>query len=87
MVFTFCTEIQKGLEDIGPLYTEEDFYVFNNYKDGVNYKDKICKVNFKMILQALKEKRERHLEFIGGKGAFVLVNISRESLIYLQRKL
>lgn len=64
MIFTFCTEILKGLEEIEPLYTE-----VNNYTDGDNYKNKICKVNFKMILQALKEKHIRHIEFIGGKGA------------------
>ena len=65
----FC-DAPQGLEDIEPLYTEKDFYVFDNFKDGDPYEDETYQNNFKIILQALNQNCKLLLEFTGGKGRF-----------------
>ncbi len=68
--FLLFADIPQGLEAIEPLYVQEDFYIFDNFKDGDNYEDETYKENFKIVLQALKENRKLHIEFTGGKGGF-----------------
>lgn len=66
--FKLFSDVPQGLENIEPLYTEDQFYIFDQYKDGDDYNSDIYRSHFKTILSALKEKRRLHIEFIGGKG-------------------
>lgn len=40
--------------DVAPLFTPDDFYVFDKYADGDNYSDENYIRNFRMILDAIK---------------------------------
>ena len=45
-----------GLEDVEPLFTQEDYYVFDKYADGDAYEDAAYIRNFRLILDAIRNK-------------------------------
>ncbi len=45
------------LQDIEPLFTREDYNVFDQYADGDPFENETYIKHFRMILQAIKEKR------------------------------
>ena len=57
-----------GLEDIEPLYTQDDFYYFDRYNDGDSYTDPAYVSHFKMVLTALKEKCRIYIEYQSRHG-------------------
>lgn len=46
-----------GLEDVKPLFRQEDIYYFDRYADGDPYEDDTYIANFRLILKALQEDR------------------------------
>lgn len=44
-----------GLEDVEPLFRQEDIYVYDRYADGDPYENKSYIGNFRMILKAIRE--------------------------------
>lgn len=46
----------SDLEDVEPLFTPEDIYIFDKYADGDPYDDEQYKQNFKLILDAIQKK-------------------------------
>lgn len=44
------------LDDVEPLFTPDDIYIFDQYSDGDPYTDLQYQKNFHMIMQAIKEK-------------------------------
>ena len=50
------TEDFSDLEDVEPLFTPEDIYIFDKYADGDPYEDEQYKQNFKLILDAIQKK-------------------------------
>ena len=44
------------LDDIEPLFTQEDYYVFDRYNDGDNYEDRAYIGRFRFILNAIRNK-------------------------------
>lgn len=57
-----------GLDDVAPLYLNSDFYFTDMINDGDPYGNEEYKNNFRIILQALKEKRKLSISFLSGKG-------------------
>lgn len=45
----------KGLEDVEPLFWQEDIYYFDRYADGDPYTNEAYVTNFRLILTALRE--------------------------------
>lgn len=45
----------KGLEDVEPLFRQQDIYCFDRYADGDPYEKESYIANFRMILTALRE--------------------------------
>lgn len=58
----------SGLEDVEPLFSEEQFVYFDRYSDGDNYDDPQYKKHFRLLLQAIKEKRKVEISFINNKN-------------------
>ena len=46
-----------GLEDVEPLFRQEDIYFFDRYADGDPYTDPAYIANFRRILRAIEEDR------------------------------
>lgn len=44
------------LDDIEPLFTPDDIYIYDQYSDGDSYTDLQYQKNFHIIMQAIKEK-------------------------------
>ena len=61
----------SGLEDVEPLFSEEQFVYFDRYSDGDNYADPQYKQHFRLLLQAITEKRRVEISFISGKNESV----------------
>lgn len=55
-------------DDIEPLFTPDDFVVFDKYSDGDNFEDETYIQNFRTILTALKTKRKLHISYTSTKG-------------------
>jgi len=52
----------KGLENVEPLFRQEDIYCYDRYADGDPYEDPNYIANFRMILRSIRE--DRWLELI-----------------------
>ena len=50
------TEDFSDLEDVEPLFTPEDIFIFDKYADGDPYEDEQYRQNFKLILDAIQKK-------------------------------
>ncbi len=58
----------EGLEDVTPLFRQEDFVWFDRYTDGDPYGDPGYVENFRTVLAALREKRLLRVRFTGQSG-------------------
>lgn len=58
-----------GLEDVEPLYRPETFVRFDQYANGDPYEDEGYIGHFRMILQAIREKRRLWIRFHSRTGA------------------
>lgn len=58
-----------GLEDVAPLFTQDDFVFFDRYADGDPYADENYIAHFRTILTALKEKRRVHIRYRNRRGS------------------
>ena len=63
-----------------PLFTPDQFVYFDRYADGDDYTDPRYIEHFRMILQAMREKRKLRVRFHGYRG-------SRQSYICIPYKL
>ena len=57
-----------GLEEVEPLFRPEDFVYFDRYGDGDDFEDPRYVEHFRLILQALREKRKLRVRFHGHSG-------------------
>ena len=55
-------------DDIEPLFTPDDFVVFDKYSDGDNFEDENYMKNFHTILTAIKSGRKLHITYTSNKG-------------------
>lgn len=55
-------------DDIEPLFTPNDFVVFDKYSDGDDFENENYIKNFRTILTALKTKRKLHITYTSNKG-------------------
>ena len=61
----------SGLEDVEPLFCEEQFVYFDRYNDGDPYDDPQYKKHFRLLLQAITEKRWVEISFFSGRNEHV----------------
>ena len=57
-----------GLEDVEPLFSQEEFVYFDRYNDGDPYDDPQYKQHFRLLLQAIAEKRRVEISFLNNKN-------------------
>ena len=60
-----------GLEDVEPLFSQEQFVYFDRYNDGDPYDDPQYKKHFRLLLQAITEKRWVEISFFSGRNEHV----------------
>lgn len=57
-----------GLDDVEPLFRQEQFVYFDRYNDGDPYDDPQYKQHFRLLLQAIAEKRRVEITFLNNKN-------------------
>ena len=73
------------LDDVEPLFTDEDYRVFDSYCDGDPYDDKGYIHRFKNILFALHRDLPLDITFHSGKGRRVSLTVRPERLEYSEK--
>lgn len=60
--------LKNHLENVEPLFTENDFYLYDQYSDGDPYDDENYLQNFRIVLDAIHHKKTLRVEYYGRLG-------------------
>ena len=71
-----------GIEDVEPLFTKDDYYIFDQYQDGDPYEDETYIKNFRLILYALRNKLSLKVMMYSRIGREIYIVIMPEKLEY-----
>lgn len=71
--------------DVAPLFTPDDFYIFDKYADGDNYSDENYIRNFRMILDAIKNGQPLKVEMYNHKGKPIQMILLPKYLEYSEK--
>ena len=74
-----------GVEDVEPLFTQEDYYVFDKYTDGDNYEDATYIRNFRLILDAIRNGYPLEINTSSRKGIEKSIVVLPEYLEYSEK--
>ena len=61
----------EGLEEVEPLFTPDDYLIYDKYGDGDPYEDEKYIEHFRTILFALKNKQNLEIEMPNRKGKMI----------------
>ena len=75
----------KGLEDVEPLFTPQDYYVYDKCSDGDPYDDEDYIECFKTVLRAIKEKLPLNVDVQNKNGRNVFVRCRPTRLEYSEK--
>lgn len=75
----------QGLEDVEPLFTSEDYCIYDKYMDGDPYEDEAYIQRFRTILSALNEKRPLKIQMVNRKGDIVSMTVMPQHLEYSEK--
>ena len=73
------------LEGVEPLFTREDYRIFDQYSDGDPFEDETYRQNFRIILSAIREKRPVLITMKNRKGCVVNVRFFPQGLEYSEK--
>ncbi len=62
------TTLKEYLKDVTPIFNEEDFYYYDTFSDGDDYRNEEYVKNFRIILDALKDKKLLEISIESKKG-------------------
>ena len=74
-----------GLEDVEPLFTREDYCVFDRYSDGDPYEDEAYISNFRIILDAVKYHCPLGINMLNRKNTETYAVVMPEYLEYSEK--
>ena len=60
--------LKNQLQDVEPLFTENDYYLYDKYSDGDPYEDSDYIKNFRTVLEAIHQKKTISVEYTGRFG-------------------
>ena len=62
------SNLELQLKDVEPLFTENDYYLYDKYSDGDPYDDPDYIKNFRTVLEAIHQKKTISVEYTGRFG-------------------
>ena len=74
-----------GLDDVEPLFTAEDYYIYDKYMDGDPSEDEDYIERFRIILTALNEKRPLKIQMVNRKGHTISMTVMPQQLEYSEK--
>lgn len=75
----------EGLDDVAPLFTPEDFVVFDRYTDGDPYDDPCYQQVFRTVRQAIRERRQITMQYETRKGVSRTMTCRPKRLEYSEK--
>lgn len=75
----------RGLEDVSPLFTPDDFVVFDKYADGDPYDDEEYVRRFRTVLRAMRERRTLGISYVSRKGELLNLTVKPQRLEYSEK--
>lgn len=73
------------LDDVEPLFTVEDYYIYDKYADGDPYDDEGYLGRFRVILAAIRDRQPLHIEILNRKNRSVNMNVIPERIEYSEK--
>ncbi len=73
-------------EDVQPLFTREDYRIYDKYDDGDPFGDETYIRNFRLILSAIRQKRAVKVTLPDRKGEEMWVRMFPEGLEYSEKE-
>ena len=80
----FGVEI-PGLEDVEPLFTQDDYHVYDKYSDGDPYEDEEYIRQFRVILEAMRKGTQIKFEMTNRKGNTMFIRCHPLRLEYSEK--
>ena len=80
----FDVEID-GLEDVEPLFTPDDYVVYDKYSNGDPFEDADYIKNFKIILSAIKSEKMLKIRSMTRKGRNIVKTVFPQKLEYSEK--
>lgn len=74
-----------GLEDVEPLFTPEDYVVYDKYSDGDPYEDEEYILRFKTVLDAIKGNKMLEVKTLNRKGNVIALKVMPRRLEYSEK--
>ncbi|MBO5898743.1 MAG: WYL domain-containing protein [Clostridia bacterium] len=74
-----------GLDGVDPLFTPEDYYVYDQYSDGDPFEDEEYIRQFRVILTAIKRHSQIKFEMVNRKGNTMFVRCRPVRLEYSEK--
>ena len=75
----------EGLDEVEPLFTPDDYYIYDKYGDGDPYEDEKYIEHFKTVLTAMKTKQNIKIEMLNRKGNAVYSRCVPERIEYSEK--
>lgn len=74
-----------GLDDVEPLFTSEDYYIYDRYSDGDPFEDEEYIRQFRVILEAIRNHSQIKFEMINRKGNLMYIRCYPIRLEYSEK--
>ena len=74
-----------GLEDVEPLFTSADYYIYDQYNDGDPFEDEQYTRNFRIILEAIRRGSQIKFDMVNRKGNAMFVRCRPLRLEYSEK--
>ena len=75
----------EGLDDVEPLFTPDDYYIYDKYSDGDPYEDDGYVKRFKTILKAIKNGQNLKIEMQSRNGNTVYSRCVPQAIEYSEK--
>ena len=73
------------LEDVEPLFTSADYYIYDQYNDGDPFEDAQYIRNFRIVLEAIRKRTQIKFDMINRKGNVMFVRCRPLRLEYSEK--
>ena len=74
-----------SLDDVEPLFNSDDYYVYDKYSDGDPFEDEEYIRQFRVILEAIRQKKQIKFEMVNRKGNTLFVRCHPLRLEYSEK--
>lgn len=75
----------KGLENVEPLFTAEDYYIYDKYADGDPYSNPDYIKRFRIILKAIRDKTALSAQVLNRRDKAVEMNFIPKKIEYSEK--